>query len=137
MARLAALPPAIAAAAICALDIIERGESPLEALHDNIRTMQYGLLERGFRVLGGDHPLMAIDVVDYAALQQMVNHLYDLGIYVHGLCYPVVPEGEARIRMMVSALHSEEHLNKTLEAFVSAREAAEFSSEARLVLSGD
>jgi glycine C-acetyltransferase len=61
----------------------------------------------------------------------MVNHLYDAGVYAHGLCYPVVPEGEARIRLLVSSLHSSEQLQQTLHAMASAREAAAFHLAAR------
>lgn len=126
----ATLPPPMAAAAMAALQILESGEAPLEGLRDNIQTMWHGLLQRGFRVLGGHHPLLCVDVGEYDTAQSMVNHLYDSGIYAHGLCYPVVPEGEARIRIMVSALHSAEHIQRTLSAFESAREAAAFASEA-------
>jgi glycine C-acetyltransferase len=126
----ATLPPPMAAAAMAALQILESGEAPLEGLRDNIQTMWHGLLQRGFRVLGGHHPLLCVDVGAYDTAQAMVNHLYDSGIYAHGLCYPVVPEGEARIRIMVSALHSAEHIQRTLTAFESAREAAAFAAEA-------
>ncbi len=120
----ATLPPPVAGAALAALQILENGEAPIPGLRENIQTLWHGLLERDFRVLGGHHPLLCVDVGDYDVVQEMVNHLYEDGIYVHGLCYPVVPEGEARIRLMVSALHSTEHLHRTLTAFESAREAA-------------
>src|SRR5690606_32332603 len=115
---------------------LESGDAPLDGLRENINTLWHGLMARGFRVLGGHHPLICVDVGPYAKLQEMANALYDQGIYVHGLCYPVVPEGEARIRMMVSALHSEEHLQRTLDAFVSAQEAAEFATEALNIFGG-
>ncbi len=121
----AALPPGMAGAAIIAMGILERGNADLPGLRERINTLWHGLMERGFRVLGGHHPLLAVEVGSFARLQSMVNHLYSAGIYVHGLCYPVVPEGEARIRMMVSALHSEEHLQRTLDAFVAARDASD------------
>ena len=127
----ATLPPPMAGAAMTALQVLESGEAPLPGLRDNIKTLWEGLLERGFRVLGGHHPLLAVDVGGYETLHDMVNHLYDSGIYAHGLCYPVVPEGEARIRLMVSALHSHEQLQKTLQAFEHAREAAAFAVAAR------
>jgi glycine C-acetyltransferase len=118
----AALPPAMAGAAMRSLEILESGNAPLPGLRDNINKLWHGLLERDFRVLGGHHPLLAVEVGGFAMLQQMVNLLYEAGIYVHGLCYPVVPENEARIRMMVSSLHSEEHLERTLDAMVAARD---------------
>jgi 7-keto-8-aminopelargonate synthetase-like enzyme len=57
-------------------------------------------------------------------------------IYCHGLCYPVVPEGEARIRLMVSSLHSAAHIQQTLNAFESAREIAAFAVDALDALGG-
>lgn len=126
----AALAPPMAGAAMAAVQILESGNAPLPGLRQNIDTLFHGLLERDFRVIGSHHPIMAVEVGDFTVLQAMVNHLYDSGIYVHGLCYPVVPEGKARIRIMVSALHSEDQLQRTLTAFESAREAAAFAAEA-------
>jgi 7-keto-8-aminopelargonate synthetase-like enzyme len=93
-------------------------------------TLFEGLIERKFRVLGGQHPLLIVEVGPYEILRETINHLYDRGIYCHGLCYPVVPEGEARIRLMVSALHSAEHIQQTLKAFESTREIAAFAVDA-------
>jgi len=56
------------------------------------------------RRAAGGRPLLIVEVGPYEILRETINHLYDSGIYCHGLCYPVVPEGEARIRLMVSAL---------------------------------
>jgi glycine C-acetyltransferase len=130
----ATLPPPMAAAAMTSLQILESGEAPLPHLRDNIRALFDGLLERKFRVLGGHHPLIVVEVGTYEVLREMVNHLYDSGIYVHGLCYPVVPDGEARIRLNVSALHSTEHIQHTLTAFESAREVAAFAVDAKAAL---
>jgi glycine C-acetyltransferase len=132
----AALPPAMAAIAFRALEILESGEAPLPGLRDNVRALFDGLIERKFRVLGGQHPLLIVEIGPYEILRETVNHLYDRGIYCHGLCYPVVPEGEARIRLMVSALHSEAHIQQTLHAFESAREVAAFAVDALDALGG-
>jgi len=126
----AALPPAMAAVAMAALQILESGEAPLPGLRDNVRTLFDGLIERKFRVLGGQHPLLIVEIGPYEILRETINHLYDNGIYCHGLCYPVVPEGEARIRLMVSALHSAAHIQQTLKAFESTREVAAFAVDA-------
>jgi glycine C-acetyltransferase len=133
----AALPPAMAAVAMAALQILESGDAPLPHLRDNIRALWTGLLERKFRVLGqGQHPLLIVEVGAYETLREIVNHLYDNNIYCHGLCYPVVPEGEARIRLMVSALHSADHIQQTLKAFESTREVASFAVDALDALTG-
>lgn len=131
------LSPAMAGAAMAAVQILESGEAPLAGLRDNTQTLWTGLHEMGFRVLGGgQHPLMIVELGAYGILRETVNLLYDGGIYCHGLCYPVVPEGEARIRLMVSALHSSGNIQKTLEAFKNVREVAAFAVDAMDVLSG-
>jgi glycine C-acetyltransferase len=127
----ATLPPAMAAAAMAALQILESGEAPLPGLRENTQTLWTGLHELGFRVLGGgQHPLLIVELGAYEILREAVNLLYDSGIYCHGLCYPVVPEGEARLRLMVSALHSAGNIQKTIKAFESLREVAAFAVEA-------
>ncbi len=129
------LPPPLAGAAMAAVQILESGDAPLPNLRENVRFLWEGLMERGFRVLGGgEHPLLVVEVGEYELVREMVNHLYDRGIYVHGLCYPVVPEGQASVRLLISALHSDEHLQRTLAAFESAREVASFAVDALAAL---
>jgi glycine C-acetyltransferase len=125
----------MAAAGMAALQILESGEAPLPGLRENTRMLWEGLLDMGFRVLGqGQHPLLIVELGGYEILREVVNVLYSGGIYCHGLCYPVVPEGEARLRLMVSALHSAGNIRKTLDAFKSVREIAAFAVEAADVL---
>ncbi|MEZ4361007.1 MAG: aminotransferase class I/II-fold pyridoxal phosphate-dependent enzyme [Kofleriaceae bacterium] len=126
----ATLPPPLAGAAMAAVQILESGDAPLPGLRENVHALWEGLMERGFRVLGGQHPLLVVEVGEYELVREMVNHLYDRGVYAHGLCYPVVPEGQASIRLLVSALHSADHLARTLTAFESAREVAGFAVDA-------
>ena len=124
----ATLAPAMAAVAMAAIQILESGNAPLQHLRENVRTLFEGLLDRNFRVLGtGQHPLVIVEIGGYELLRETINHLYDSGIYCHGLCYPVVPEREARVRLMVSALHSADHMQQVLKAFESAREIAQFA----------
>src|SRR5439155_3466135 len=100
----ATLPPAMAAVAMAALQILEGGNAPLAHLRENVTTLFQGLMDRKFRVLGGgQHPLVIVEIGDYEILRETVNHLYDAGIYCHGLCHPVVPEGEGRVRLLVAA----------------------------------
>ena len=112
-----ALAPPLAAAARAALEILERGEAPLATLRNHIATLKRELEARGFKVLGGDHPTLAVFVGGVVALQKMVNSLYERGIHVHGLCYPVVPEGEARIRLEITARHSAQDIGRAINAF--------------------
>ncbi|HEY0482883.1 MAG TPA: aminotransferase class I/II-fold pyridoxal phosphate-dependent enzyme, partial [Kofleriaceae bacterium] len=112
-----ALAPPLAAAARAALEILERGEAPLAALRGHVAGMKLELEARGFQVLGGEHPSLAVVVGGVVALQKMVNSLYERGIHVHGLCYPVVPEGQARIRLEITARHSAQDLGRAINAF--------------------
>jgi glycine C-acetyltransferase len=118
------------------VQILESGEAPLAGLRENTTTLWGGLMDMGFRVLGqGQHPLLIVELGGYEILREVVNVLYSGGIYCHGLCYPVVPEGQARLRLMVSALHSAGNIQKTMQAFRSVREIATFAVEAMDVLS--
>jgi glycine C-acetyltransferase len=112
-----ALAPPLAAAARAALEILERGEAPLANLRGHIAVMKKELEARGFKVLGGEHPTLAVFVGGVVALQKMVNSLYERGIHVHGLCYPVVPEGQARVRLEITARHSAQDIGRALNAF--------------------
>ena len=118
-----ALAPPIAAAARAALDILEKREAPLAILRSRIGMMKKELELRGFKVLGGDHATLAVFVGGVVALQKMVNSLYERGVHVNGLCYPVVPEGQARIRLEVTARHSEQDVSRAINAFDLAGKA--------------
>jgi glycine C-acetyltransferase len=111
-----ALAPPLAAAARAALDILERGEAPLASLRGHITVVKRELEARGFKLLGGEHPTLAVFIGGVVALQKMVNSLYERGIHVHGLCYPVVPEGEARIRLEITARHSAQDIGRAINA---------------------
>jgi glycine C-acetyltransferase len=113
----AALAPPLAAAAREAVAILERGEAPLARLRQNIAVIKKELELRGFKILGGDHPSLGVFVGGVIALQKLVNSLYERGIHVQGVCYPVVAEGQARIRLEISARHTEQDLGRAINAF--------------------
>ncbi len=113
--------PAMTGGALRALELLEAGEVPHETLFQRASQLRQGLQERGFEVMPGEHPIVAVMVGEVVTLQKTVNLLYESGIYVHGLCYPVVPDRQARIRLQVTALHSEEDLHLTFKAFEAAR----------------
>ncbi len=115
-----ALPPHLTAAAAKALEILESGEAPLETLRQHTTSVKSLLELNGFRVIGGDHPTLAVFAGEVGPLQRTVNGLYDRGFHVNGLCYPVVPEGQARIRIEVTAAHSNEDLSALVDAFDAA-----------------
>jgi glycine C-acetyltransferase len=118
-----ALAPPLAAAARAALEILERGEAPLATLRRNVSIIKKELEVRGFQILGGEHPTLAVMVGGVVALQKLVNSLYERGIHVQGVCYPVVPEGKARVRLEITARHGEQELGRAINAFDLAGKA--------------
>jgi glycine C-acetyltransferase len=76
------------------------------------------MTEAGFDIKPGEHPIVPIMLYDAVLAQRFANRLLDKGIYVIGFFYPVVPQGQARIRVQLSAAHEQEHLDKAIRAFV-------------------
>jgi glycine C-acetyltransferase len=89
-----------------------------DKLEDNTRYFRSRLTEAGFDIKPGDHPIVPIMLYDAVLAQKMAARLLDEGIYVIGFFYPVVPKGEARIRVQISAVHEKRHLDKAVDAFV-------------------
>ena len=114
-----ALPPPMAGSAKCALTLLSSDLAPLERMRRNIMQLREALGRAGFDVYGGEHPTLAIRIKASVTVQKLVNQLFDLGIFAYGLCYPVVPEGEARLLLQVSAHHSEADLTQTVTALES------------------
>ncbi len=79
--------------------------------------MRTGLEKAGFTLKPGNHPIMPIMLGDAALASGMADKLLERGIYVIGFSFPVVPQGQARIRIQLSAAHSQEHLERALAAF--------------------
>ncbi|CAN7630712.1 2-amino-3-ketobutyrate coenzyme A ligase [compost metagenome] len=112
--------PAIVGASIAVLDILEASTELRDRLEGNTRFFRAGLDQLGFDVKAGDHPIIPIMVYDADKAQQLAQRLLELGVYVVGFFYPVVPKGQARIRVQMSALHDEATLQAALEAFGQA-----------------
>lgn len=114
------LAPSIAHAALWVLRNFEEQILPLRgALADNTKYFREKLTAAGFD-LGGDgtHPITPVMLYDEHKASAMASQLYELGIYVRGFTYPVVPKGKARIRVQLSAAHTQEHLDKAIAAFI-------------------
>ncbi|HPF34105.1 MAG TPA: glycine C-acetyltransferase [Candidatus Krumholzibacteria bacterium] len=115
------LPPMICAAALEVLRILEEDTGPLDRLRANQRRLRSGLQELGFDVDAGDHPIVPVHFRrhenDAVLAQAMSRDLLDEGIYCIGFSFPVVPRGQARIRLQASAAHAPEHVERCLEAF--------------------
>jgi glycine C-acetyltransferase len=113
------LTPALAAAGIRALDLLTRSGALRERLRENTRYFREALGRAGFDIRPGDHPIVPIMLYEAPLAQQMAARLLAHGIYVIGFSYPVVPEGQARIRTQVSAAHTRDHLDRALAAFTT------------------
>ncbi len=112
-----AVPPMISAASLKALQLIEQGDDLRARLHENAAFLRKELETRGFHVKPGHHPIMPVMIGDAALATQMADRLLEEGVYVIGFSYPVVPKGEARIRVQVSAAHTKDQLAVAVEAF--------------------
>lgn len=114
------LPPAVVAAGLEVLKLIEQSDELRTQLFENATYWRSGLTDLGFELLEGEHPIIPVMLVDAQLSQQMAARLYDLGVYVVGFFFPVVPKGQARIRTQMSAALTRDDLDKALEAFATA-----------------
>jgi glycine C-acetyltransferase len=114
------LPPVIAAAALKAVELIAASGELRQRLHNNARWLRGGLESAGFKIKPGEHPILPVMIGDAALASKLADKLLEYGIYVIGFSFPVVPQGQARIRIQVSAAHTQEQLQKAVEAFKRA-----------------
>jgi len=112
-----AIPPMIAAAGIKALELIREGGDLRKRLDDNAVFFRKTLEAQGFHVRPGQHPIMPVMLGEASLATQMADRLLAEGVYVIGFSYPVVPKSEARIRVQVSAAHSQDQLRQAAAAF--------------------
>jgi glycine C-acetyltransferase len=112
-----ALPPSVVCAAIEAIKMLEEDNSLVLKLQDNTRYFRQEIKRLGFNILDGVHPIVPVMVGDAETAMEMSNLLLREKVYVRGLWYPVVPKGEARLRVQISAAHSVQNLDMALEAF--------------------
>jgi len=115
-----ALPPAVVAAGLKALELVEQGDDLRAQLFENARYWRDGLTEMGFDLLEGEHPIIPVMLYDARKAQAMAQRLYELGVYVSGFFFPVVPKGRARIRTQMNAALTRADLDEALAAFRQA-----------------
>ncbi len=113
--------PAVVAASLKALDLAASSPDLRERLMANTRFFREGLARLGFRIPPGEHPIIPILLGEAARAQQMAARLLEKGVYAIGFFYPVVPEGQARIRVQMSAAHTPADLEFALEQFAAVR----------------
>ena len=114
--------PAIVGASIAVLDLLEASTALRDKLEDNTRFFRQAITEAGFEIKPGEHPIIPIMVYDAVKAQALSARLLELGVYAVGFFFPVVPKGQARIRVQMSAVHDRHHLEKAVAAFKQAGE---------------
>src|SRR5512132_214102 len=112
-----ALPPTIAASTVAAVRFVEQHPERVDALRENSKYFREHIIEAGFRPLAGETPIIPIIVGETAAAIQMSEMLLDQGVFVTGFGFPVVPQGQARIRCQISAAHTRDDLDQAIRAF--------------------
>jgi glycine C-acetyltransferase len=110
------LPPVIAAAALRAVALVAEGDALRNTLRENALFFRSQLAALGFRLVPGDHPIIPIMLGEAALATKMADRLLVEGIYAVGFSYPVVPQGQARIRVQMSAAHGRAQLEQAVEA---------------------
>ncbi|MEL6534877.1 MAG: glycine C-acetyltransferase [Bacteroidota bacterium] len=111
------LAPAIAGASIAVMDLLTSTTELRDKLEDNTKYFRAQMEAAGFDIKPGEHPIVPVMLYDAPLSQKMADRLLEEGIYVIGFYYPVVPKGEARIRVQISAGHEREHLDQAIAAF--------------------
>ena len=114
------LAPAIVGAGIAAFDLLDEADDLRARLAQNTQRFRSRMSAAGFEIKPGIHPIAPVMLYDSAMAQKMSAALLELGIYVIGFFYPVVPKGEARIRVQLSAAHSAGDIDRAVEAFTAA-----------------
>jgi glycine C-acetyltransferase len=114
-----ALPPTVASSALASVRHLEKHPELVRKLHDNARYFRGAIAEAGFKPLPGETPIVPIIVGETASAIKMSDMLLEEGVFVTGFGFPVVPQGEARVRCQLSAAHSREDLDEAIAAFKS------------------
>ena len=111
------LAPSIVGASLAVLDLLDRTTELRDRLMDNVARFKAGLREAGLEFKDGESAIVPVMLYDAALAQRFADALLQRGIYVIGFFFPVVPKGQARIRVQLSAAHTHEHIDKAVKAF--------------------
>ena len=115
------LPPVVAAGTLAAIDLASKSGELREQLIKNAALFRRRMTEEGFDLLKGEHPIIPVMFGDAALATRVANRMLDEGVYVTAFSYPVVPKGKARIRVQLSAIHTAEDIESSVQAFITAR----------------
>jgi len=111
------LAPPIVAASMAAFQHLDETTELRDRLEENTRYFREAMTAKGFDIKKGIHPIVPIMLGDAKLAHDVAHDMLEDGIYVIGFSYPVVPKGQARIRVQISAAHTKEHLDRAIEAF--------------------
>jgi glycine C-acetyltransferase len=111
------IPPSVVAGSIKVLELISKSTDRRDKLEKNTKYWRAGLTKAGLDIKAGDSPIVPVMLYNAKLAQDVARDLYQEGIYVIGFFFPVVPQGQARIRTQISSAHEKDHLDKALEAF--------------------
>jgi glycine C-acetyltransferase len=114
-----ALPPTVASSALASVRHLEKHPELVKKLHDNARYFRGAIAEAGFKPMPGETPIVPIIVGETASAIKMSDMLLEEGVFVTGFGFPVVPQGEARVRCQLSAAHTRADLDEAIAAFKS------------------
>ncbi|MBX9579307.1 MAG: glycine C-acetyltransferase [Gemmataceae bacterium] len=117
------VPPALVVAGMKALELVDRAAGLRETLRANTKRLRAGLEGAGFTVKPGPTPILPVMLGDAAVAARMADELLKRGVYVIGFSYPVVPQGQARIRIQVSAAHTADQIDHAITAFAEVGKA--------------
>jgi glycine C-acetyltransferase len=115
--------PSIISASLKVIELLTKSDQLREKLHNNTKYFRHEMVNRGFNILPGTHPIVPIMLGDAVVAQDMASRMLDKGVYVIGFSFPVVPVGRARIRTQISAAHSMDDLKFAIEKFSEVKEA--------------
>lgn len=114
------LPPAVVGASLAVFDLLSATTELRDRLEVNTKRFRAGMTAAGFEIKPGDHPIVPIMLYDERLAHDLAARLLEKGVYVIGFSYPVVPKGKARIRVQLSAAHTDEHIDRAVAAFAEA-----------------
>ena len=116
------LAPAVAGGSFKAIELVQQSTALRDRLEENTTFFRSEMARLNFNILEGTHPIVPIMLGDAALASRMADRLLELGVYVIGFSYPVVPMEKARIRVQISAAHSRDDLEFAIEQFTKARD---------------
>ena len=115
------LAPSIACGALRTFEMLQESTALRDRVHENTRYFREKIRDVGFDIVQSDHPIVAVMLYDAKVATAFAARMLELGVYVIGFSYPVVPQGKARIRVQVSAVHTKEDLDFAVACFAQVK----------------